>query len=79
MFKKHMKPLTKGGQVGKHAGKGSQATTLPNRGAMDALANAPDASMNDYSKATPVSQPAGNPSAGVDPNLASGDSPGIGM
>ncbi len=76
VFKKDLTPLSKRGQVIKHAGKGSQATTLPNRGALNALANAPDAGVNNYAKATPIAQPAGEPA--VD-NLASGTSPGIGI
>ncbi len=73
MFKHQMKPLSKGGQTTVHAGKGSQQAPLPNRGTLNALAS-PNSSMNNYAKASPISQPAGVP----DTNLSSGDSPGIG-
>lgn len=58
MFKKHMTPLSKGGETKVHQGKGAQSTTLPNRGALNALASAPNAGLNDFSKATPMAQPA---------------------
>lgn len=60
MFKKHMTPLTQGGQTIKHEGKGAQATTLPNRGALNAL-SAPNAGLNDFSKATPMPGPSAPP------------------
>ena len=74
VMKKHLTPLTKGGQVTKFAGKGSEQAPLPARSAMTALASAPNASMNDYSKASPISQPAGAPAAD---GLGSGSFAGI--
>ena len=53
MLKKHMTPLTKNGDMHKHAGKGSEMTGMPNRQAIKGL-SAPGASMNDYAKATPM-------------------------
>lgn len=69
-LKKHLTPIGKGG-ITKHAGKGSQQTTLPARGAMDKLAKNPNATINDYSKADPQSQPAGDP-GGMPPMLGTG-------
>jgi hypothetical protein len=74
VFKKHLTPIGRGGIV-KHAGKGSSQATLPNRRALTQLQTNPNATINDYSKATPPA-PAGQPMAD---NLATGDSPGIGI
>ena len=60
MFKKHMTALTKGGQMVSNAGKGSQQAPLPQRGTLNSLAN-PNTSINNYAKASPISQPAGVP------------------
>lgn len=60
VFKKHLTPLTKGGDVHKHEGKGSQQALLPNRQEMKAL-QAPGAGMNNFAKATPMAQPAPSP------------------
>lgn len=70
-----MRPHGGKGDIHKMAGKGSQSSMLPARGALNALANAPGASMNNYAKSTPVSQPAGDAANGA-PDL--GDT-GIGM
>ncbi len=75
VFKKHLTPLTKGGQVTKHAGKGSQQAGMPDRKAISGLASGPGQSINDYSKATPMAQP--SPSAV--PGIGSGDWSGGGM
>lgn len=61
MFKKHMTALSKGGETKVHSGKGSQATSMPNRQAITALAQAPGAGLNDFSKATPMANPAPTP------------------
>lgn len=72
-----MRPHGNGkGAVHKVAGKGSQQAPLPARGTLNALTNAPGASMNNYAKATPVSQPGGDPSAGI---ADIGDTSGIGL
>jgi hypothetical protein len=75
--KKHLTPLTKRGNITVQKGKGDQSTGMPTRGQLTALSSAPGASMNNYAKVSPVSQPAGAPTA--DPNMASGDSPGVGF
>ena len=63
MFKKHMTPLTKGGQLTKHAGKGSQSQVLPSRSALSTLTsgNVGDRTMQNYAKATPMANPAPDP------------------
>lgn len=61
MIKKDMTALSKGGALHKHEGKGSQVTSMPNRQAITALAQAPGAGLNDFSKATPMAQPAPTP------------------
>lgn len=68
MFKKHMTPLTKGGQTTVHKGKGSQQAGMPDRSQMNSLATAPGAALNNYSKATPMPQPA----PGLTPGGSSG-------
>lgn len=55
MFKKHMTPLSKGGQMVRHKGKGSQMAPMPSRGDIQALATQPG--LNNYAKATPMAQP----------------------
>ena len=57
MLKKHMTPLTKGGQMHAHKGKGSQMAPMPDRRQISGLAGPPGASINDYAKATPMAQP----------------------
>lgn len=69
MFKKHMTPLSKGGQTTVHQGKGSQATGMPNRQQITALGS-PNAGLNDYAKATPMAQPA--PVTPTGPGFGSG-------
>ena len=63
MFKKHMTPLGKGGQLIKNAGKGSQEQVLPSRSALSTLTsgNVGDRTMNNYAKATPMAAPAADP------------------
>lgn len=60
MFKKHMVPLSAKGKTVAHAGKGSEATGMPDRSQLSQL-GAPGATLNDYAKASPASEPAGNP------------------
>ena len=69
MLKKHMTPLSKGGQLIKHQGKGSQMASMPNRQQISGLATAPNASINDYAKATPMAQP----SPAAVPGVGTGD------
>jgi hypothetical protein len=54
MFKKQLTPLTKGGKVTKHTGKGSQQAPMPTRKDIDHLATPAGNSINDYAKATPM-------------------------
>ena len=80
MLKKHMTPLSKGGQLVNNKGKGSQQASMPNRGQISALASAPGQSINDYAKATPMAQPTAQPGAAAGaPGLGSGNWPGNGM
>jgi len=65
MFKKHMTPLSKGGATISHKGKGSQMTGMPDRREISQLSG-PQATLNDYAKASPASAPAGAPSGGID-------------
>ena len=75
MLKKHITPLSKGGQTTVHSGKGSQQAPMPQRGQVKALQNPATNGVNNYAKATPMAQ---GPTA-PDGNLATGDWPGIGM
>lgn len=72
MFKKHMTPLTKGGETTVHKGKGSQQAPMPDRAQIKGLARGGD--LNSYAKATPMAQPA--PTV---PGLGSGNWSGNGM
>lgn len=58
MFKRHMTPLTKGGDRTVHKGKGSQQAPMPDRNQISQLAQPGGGSMNDYAKATPMALPA---------------------
>ena len=73
--KKSLTPLSKGGQITKHAGKGSQMATMPNRNTLSALSKPGGQSMNDYAKASPMGQPQ-PPAVG---GLGSGSWAGNGM
>lgn len=75
MFKKHMTPLTRGGQTIRHAGKGSQMAASPDRGQISGLAKGPNSSINDYAKATPLAQP----SPQAVPGIGNGNWSGNGM
>lgn len=63
MFKKHMTPLRKGGQIDTHKGKGASEQTLPSRSALSTLTQGdPGArTMQNYAKATPMANPAPAP------------------
>lgn len=55
VFKKDLTPLTKGGSITKHRGKGSAAAPMPNRNSLSKLTKNPAAnSINDYAKASPT-------------------------
>lgn len=82
MFKHQITPLTKGGQVQVHKGKGSRQGALrPHRnnpapaGSVGQPPPSPGASINDYAKATP----AANPAPPAPDGLGTGDWPGIGQ
>lgn len=51
MLKKHMVPLSKGGQTVKHSGKGSAQAGMPDRKQIRQLGS-PLSTINDYSKAS---------------------------
>lgn len=78
MFKKQITPLTKGGQVHVHAGKGARSAPLRPQGNNPAPAGgvAPPQPVtpNNYAKSTPPSTP-----SAPDGGLGSGNWPGIGM
>lgn len=70
VFKKHLTPLSPGGQTTVHKGKGSQMAPMPDRGQIAGLAKGPG-TINDYAKATPAPMPSptavpgvGSPGAG---------------
>ena len=71
MLKKHMSPLSKGGQLVKHAGKGSSQASMPNRSQINALAQPPAQGINNYAKATPMA-------GGMPPIPGGGPPPGGG-
>lgn len=75
VFKKDIKPISKGGAVHKHAGKGSSMAPLPDRNTLAKLQKPATQSINDYAKATPL----GAPDASVPDGLGSGSFGGIGM
>lgn len=84
MFKKHMTPLTKGGTLTKHAGKGSKSGTLMSGLGQNNLNPATTTnaqSIGDYAKATPMAQPTpdATDSGGGTDGLGSGNWPGIGQ
>ena len=78
MLKKHMTPLTKGGQTNVMAGKGSAQAPMSARNSVTQSGSAmPGAGMNNYAKATPMANP--TPPAAPDGGLGSGSWPGIGQ
>lgn len=50
VFKKHLTPLSPGGAIHKHEGKGARPFTPP-----------PGAGINNFAKATPMAQPQASP------------------
>lgn len=68
VFKKNLTPLGKGGQIVKHAGKGSAFHKAPGEQdpfAPSTLGGSPASrTMNDYAKATPMANPAPLPPDG---------------
>ena len=70
VFKKHLTPLTKGGTITKHAGKGSQVGQMPS-----------GQSFGNYAKQTPMANPTPDATAtgGGTDGLGSGNWPGIGQ
>jgi len=70
VFKKHLTPLTKGGNITKHAGKGSKVSQMPS-----------GVTTGDYAKATPMANPTPDATAtgGGTDGLGSGNWPGIGQ
>ena len=58
MLKKHMTPLSKGGQKVSHRGKGSQVAGMPDRRQIASLSN-PGNTINNYAKASPMPQGVG--------------------
>lgn len=52
--KPQLTPLTKGGSIKRHDGKGSESAPLPDRGQIGKLARG--GGINDYAKATPLAK-----------------------
>jgi hypothetical protein len=74
VFKRDIRPLTKGGQVTKHDGKGSKSAPMSVRKSVtQSGAMSPNAGPNNYAKATPMPQQPAAPA----PGIGSGDWPGI--
>jgi hypothetical protein len=73
MFKKDITPLSKGGQITKHAGKGSAVAGMPDRQQINQLAKPAGQNINNYAKASPMPQP-----APATDGIGSGNWPGIG-
>jgi len=78
-FKKDLTALTKGGSIHKHAGKGSSTSSIPSRGQISQLSKPAGQSVNNYSKATPMANPAPDPSLTGSVGLGSGNWAGNGM
>jgi len=71
-----MTPLSKGGQMTRHAGKGSKSVPMGMRhNITQSGATQPGANINNYAKATPMPGPAAPSPDG----LGSGTWPGIGQ
>ena len=75
VWKNQLTPLSKGGAIHKHKGKGSEQAPMPNRNTLTALQNPATNSINNYAKAAPMPQPM-PPSTG---GLGSGDWGGNGQ
>lgn len=77
VLKKHLTPLTKGGAIHVHRGKGATEQTLPDRHSMNTLtAGDPmQRSIQNYAKQTPMAggnDPDGDGDAGLPPSLPGG-------
>ncbi len=77
LLKKHLTPLSKGGSVKMHAGKGSSMQPLQSsrNNVSTSGSDNPMAGINNYAKATPMAAPTPPATNG----LGSGDWPGIGQ
>lgn len=78
-LKKQLTPLRKGGPIHKHAGKGSEQQTMPNRNLLTSLQKPATNGINNYAKASPMPQGAVNPGAPVVTGLGNGSWAGNGM
>ena len=82
VFKKHLTPLTKGGTITKHAGKGSQSGRLQSAGNnLNPATTGAGQSFGNYAKQTPMANPTPDATAtgGGTDGLGSGNWPGIGQ
>ena len=79
VFKQNLTPLSKGGAITKHKGKGSQQAPMPDRNEISSLAKPATQSINNYAKATPMAQPAPDPSTSGTGGLGSGNWAGNSM
>lgn len=79
VFKQNLTPLSKGGAIHKHKGKGSQQTAMPDRNEISSLAKPANQSINNYAKATPMAAPQPDPSTAGTSGLGSGNWAGNGM
>ena len=81
VWKKHLTPLTKGGTITKHAGKGSKSGTLGASNNLNPSTTAPGQTIGNYAKATPMANPTPDATAtgGGTDGLGSGNWPGIGQ
>ena len=55
--KQSLTPLTKGGAIHKHAGKGSSMAPMPDRNTIKQLQQPPTNGINNYAKASPMGSP----------------------
>ena len=78
--KKDLTPLSKGGAIHKHAGKGSSMAPMPSRGTIKQLQQPATNGINNYAKASPMGAPQPSPgSSPVPDGLGSGSWAGIGQ
>ena len=82
VFKKNLTPLTKGGTITKHAGKGSQSGRLQSAGNnLNPATTGAGQSFGNYAKQTPMANPTPDATAtgGGTDGLGSGNWPGVGQ
>lgn len=79
VFKSDLTPLTKGGKVTKHHGKGADAAHMPDRNQLRQLQKPAGQNINNYAKATPMANPAPDPNTSGTYGLGSGNWAGNGM